>query len=144
MPQTGGCKGVASIRLAFLRPTSTSSGFMSKHIQPPWRLSFKYFPLMVSFLSIPLLGGFLLIPTRILQIVTVASLYIMFDVYSKRYEEPFRESPFSLDYLFSFFIGSYILLLVSFIMRLQNEDFAIRQRVAEKGVGYLLIFYIYL
>ena len=40
--------------------------------------------------------------------------------------------PFSLDY-FPFSIGSYILLLVSFIMRLQNEDFAIRQRVAEKG-----------
>ena len=41
--------------------------------------------------------------------------------------------PFSLYYLFSFFIGSYLFLLVSFIMRLQNEDFAIRQRVAEKG-----------
>ena len=92
----------------------------------------------------PLLGGFLLIPIRILQIVTVASLCIMLDVYRKRHEEPFRESPFSLDYLFSFFIGSCLFLLVSFIMRLQNEDFAIRQRVAEKGVRQLLYFCIYL
>ena len=82
----------------------------------------------------PLLGGFLLIPIRILQIVTVASLYIMLDVYSKRHEEPFREGPFSLDY-FPFSIGSYLFSLVSFIMWLQIEDFAIRQRVAKKGVG---------
>ena len=51
--------------------------------------------------------------------------------------------PFSLDY-FPISIGSYLFSLVSFIMRLQIEDFAIRQRVAEKGVGYLLCFCIYL
>ena len=94
-PQTGGCERISSIRLAFLRPTSTSNGFMPMHIQPPWRVSFKYFPLMVSVLSVPYLADFFSYQFRILQIVTVASLYIMLDVYSKRHEELFRSSVFS-------------------------------------------------
>ena len=51
----------------------------------------------------PLFGGFLLIPTRILQIVIVASLCIMLDVYSKRHEEPFRSPVFSLLFIFLFY-----------------------------------------
>ena len=43
----------------------------------------------------PLFGGFLLIPIRILQIVIVASLCIMLDVYSKRHKETFRSPVFS-------------------------------------------------
>ena len=50
-----------------------------------------------------LFGGFLLIPIRILQIVTVASLYIMLDVYRKRHEEPFRSPVFSLLFIFLFY-----------------------------------------
>ena len=132
MPQTGGCKGVASIRLVFF---TSDVNFQRIHVNAH-PVSMEAFIQIISIDGVcsfsPLFGGFLLIPTRILQIVIIASLCIMLDVYSKRHEEPFREGPFSLDY-FPFSIGSYLFLLVSFIMRLQNEDFAIRQRVAEKG-----------